>query len=106
MMSSARFVQSSKACCAARIARDRCARRQREPIMRRKPHVRQTPELLRYRARREAQEIVQYGWRPSKRSISQLKASTRDAIAYRILMRAWRGAGFKARTIQRLAGRT
>ena len=74
--------------------------------MKRKFHIRQTPKYLRSLARREARHIGQYGWRPSKQDLAQLRASTRDAIAYRTLMRAWRFAGFKSGIIRRLAGRT
>jgi hypothetical protein len=73
--------------------------------MRRKLHVWETPELLRGGARREAQRVVQYGWRPTKKDLAQLKTSTRDPVAYLTMMRAWRFSGFKVRTIQRLAGR-
>jgi len=43
----------------------------------------ETPEYLRNLALRQAQYIAQYGWRPSKQDLAQLRASTRDAIAYR-----------------------
>lgn len=74
-------------------------------MKKRKMHIRVTPEYLRSLAQREARCITRYGWRPSRKDLSQLKASTRDAIAYRTLMRAWRAAGFKAGAIRRLAGR-
>jgi hypothetical protein len=74
-------------------------------MKKRKPHLRETPEYLRSLARREASYIGQYGWRPSRKDLSQLRLSTRDAIAYRTLMRAWRAAGFKAGAVRRLAGR-
>jgi len=63
----------------------------------------ETPEYLRNLALRQAQYIAQYGWRPSKQDLAQLRASTRDAIAYRTLARAWRSAGFRAGAIGRLA---
>jgi hypothetical protein len=64
-----------------------------------------TPEFLRSRARRDASGIGGCGWRPSKQDLANLRASVCDAIAYRIMLRAWRGAGFKTRAIQKLAGR-
>jgi hypothetical protein len=67
--------------------------------------IRITPEILRVRACREAQRVKQYGWCPTKKSLAQLKTSTRDAIVYRTLARAWRFAGFKTRMVQQLAGR-
>jgi hypothetical protein len=70
-----------------------------------KTRIRITPEYLRTLARREARYIKRLGWRPRKRDLTQLKFSTRDRIAYLTMMRAWRFAGFKARMIQRLAGR-
>jgi hypothetical protein len=70
-----------------------------------KPRFRETPELLRSRARRDASGIGRWGWRPTKADLANLRTSTRDAIAYRTLMRAWRGAGFKSGAIRRLAGR-
>jgi hypothetical protein len=73
--------------------------------MKRKMQIRETPEYLRSLARREAQNIVRCGWRPSKANLAQLKASKRDAIAYRTMMRAWRSAGFKTAAIRKLAGR-
>jgi len=63
----------------------------------------ETPEYLRNLALRQAQYIGQYGWRPSKRDLAQLRTSTRDAVAYRILARAWPSAGFRAGAIGRLA---
>jgi len=73
--------------------------------MKRKLHIRPTPEFLRSLARREARYIGTYGWRPSRKDISQLKASTRDPIAYRTTARAWRAAGFKVQAIRKFAGR-
>jgi hypothetical protein len=73
--------------------------------MKTKLRVRETPEHLRTLAHREAPYIGRYGWRPSQKDLSRLKASTRDAIAYRTLLRAWRVAGFKTAAIRRLAGR-
>jgi hypothetical protein len=73
--------------------------------MKRRLHTRETPGYLRSLAAREALYIVQRGWRPSRKDLSQLKASTRDAIAYRTLVRAWRAAGFRAGAIRKLAGR-
>jgi hypothetical protein len=67
--------------------------------------VPKTPEILRAEAAREAPRISCFGWRPSPRDLGQLRASTQDAIAYRIFARAWRRAGFKIIAIRRLAGR-
>jgi hypothetical protein len=67
--------------------------------------VRATPEYLRSLARREAQYIGRYGWRPSKKDIQQLRGSRRDARAYLTLARAWRAAGFPLTAIKRIAGR-
>jgi hypothetical protein len=64
-----------------------------------------TPEFVRSRARRDASDIGRFGWRPSRQDLENLRASTRDAIAYRTLGRAWRRAGFKAVTVRKLAGR-
>jgi hypothetical protein len=74
-------------------------------MRKRKPHLQITPELLRSTASREAPYIGQYGWRPTQKDLTQLRASTRDAIAYRILARAWRTAGFRVRAIRKIAGR-
>jgi hypothetical protein len=72
----------------------------------RKMRIRKTPEYLRSVAAREANYIVQYGWRPSQQDLANLQASTADAIAFRTLARAWRSAtGFKIRMIRKLAGR-
>jgi hypothetical protein len=71
--------------------------------MKRKLHVRETPEYLRSLARREARHIGQYGWRPSKQDLANLRASTRDAIAFRAMAPAWRSAGFKLAAIRKLA---
>ena len=65
-----------------------------------------TPEFARSRARRDATSVGIYGWRPSKHDLANLRASTRDPIAYRIMMRAWRTAGFRARAVRKLAGRS
>jgi hypothetical protein len=73
--------------------------------MKTKMRIQETPEFLRVLACREARYVRRLGWRPTKRDLAQLRASTRDAIAYRTMMRAWRFSGFKVRTIQRLAGR-
>ena len=73
--------------------------------MKRKLRVPLTPEFLRDVANREARRIGQYGWRPTQEDLAQLRASTRDAIAYRIAARSWRAAGFRVRAIQKLAGR-
>jgi hypothetical protein len=64
-----------------------------------------TPELLRSLALRQAPYIGQYGWRPSDKDLAELRQSTRDAIAYRVLLRAWKKAGFRAATVRKLAGR-
>jgi hypothetical protein len=64
-----------------------------------------TPEFLRSRAQRDASNVERCGWRPSEHDLANLRASTRDAIAYRTMLRAWRAAGFKTRAIRRLAGR-
>jgi hypothetical protein len=73
--------------------------------MKRKLHVRVTPEYLRSLARRDAPRIKLCGWRPSRKDIKQLKDSRRDALAYLTLARAWRAAGFSLTAIKRLAGR-
>jgi hypothetical protein len=73
--------------------------------MRRRLQVRITPEFLRSLARREAQYIGRYGWRPSRKDIRQLKDSRRDARAYLTLVRAWHTAGFPLTAIKRIAGR-
>jgi hypothetical protein len=70
-----------------------------------KVHFPMTPEYLRSLAAREAQYVGRFGWRPSKQDLAQLRASVRDAVAYRIMTRAWRSAGFRAAAIRRLAGR-
>jgi hypothetical protein len=72
---------------------------------RRQLQARVTPEYLRSLARRDAQHIGRCGWRPSGEDIQQLKNSRRDALAYRILARAWRAAGFPLTAIKRIAGR-
>ena len=74
-------------------------------MRKRKLRIQVTPELLRTSAAREAPRIGQYGWRPTQTDLNQLRASTRDAIAYRVLFRSWRRAGFRTRTIKKLAGR-
>jgi hypothetical protein len=73
--------------------------------MKRKLHVHETPEFLRSRARRDASCVGQYGWRPTKSDLANLRASKQDAIAYRTMARAWRSAGFKIAAISKLAGR-
>jgi hypothetical protein len=75
-------------------------------MKKRKTSIRITPEYLRSLASREAGCIAKYGWRPSKKALAQLRASKRDAIAYRTMLRAWRTAGFKTGAIRRLAGRS
>jgi hypothetical protein len=70
-----------------------------------KLQVRVTPEYLRSLALREAQYIGRVGWRPSRKAISDLKASTRDPIAYLAMLRGWRRAGFPLTAIKRIAGR-
>jgi hypothetical protein len=72
---------------------------------RRRLQIRVTPELLRDHAHREAQSIGKYGWRPTTHSLKQLRASTQDRGAYKILLCAWRRAGFPIIAIRRLAGR-
>src|SRR5262249_36705258 len=64
-----------------------------------------TPEFLRSRAQRDASGIGRFGWRPSNQDLANLRASTRDTIAYRTMMRAWHSAGFKVAAIRRLARR-
>ena len=64
-----------------------------------------TPEYLRSSARRAADQVVKYGWRPRQCDLAELRASTADGRAYRELMRAWRIAGFRTIAIMRLAGR-
>ena len=73
--------------------------------MKRKLHIRLTPEFLRSRACRDAPRIKRHGWRPTPEDIKQLKDSRRDAIAYLTLARAWRTAGFPLAAIKRMAGR-
>ena len=73
--------------------------------MKRKLHIRPTPEFLRSLARREAQYIGRCGWHPSQKDIKQLRESRRDALAYLTLARAWRAAGFPLAAIKRIAGR-
>jgi hypothetical protein len=68
-------------------------------------HTRETPEFLRSRARRDAQCIGQYRWRPTKHDLANLKASTKDPFAYLTMLRAWRLAGFKVNAICQLANR-
>jgi hypothetical protein len=70
--------------------------------MKRKLHVRETPEYLRSLARRGAPRIKLHGWRPSRQDIRQLKDSRRDALAYLTLARAWRAAGFPLTAIRRI----
>jgi len=75
--------------------------------MRRKQfQIPMTPEFLRSRARRDASNVGRCGWRPTAHDLANLRASTRDAIAYREMLRAWRAAGFRVRAIRKLAGRT
>jgi alpha-beta hydrolase superfamily lysophospholipase len=57
-----------------------------------------TPE-----AKCEAAHIKQFGWRPRQHDIATLQRSTATPAAYRLLFRAWRHAGFKARVIRELA---
>jgi hypothetical protein len=72
----------------------------------RKFHVSSTPEFLRDVANRDARRIGSYGWRPTQKDLAELKASTGDAIAYRVAMRSWhRATGFRMRTLKKLAGR-
>ena len=71
----------------------------------RKLRIRVTPELLQAGAAREAPRIGAYGWRPRPHDLVQLRQSTNDARAYRILFRGWRKAGFKVRAVKKLAGR-
>jgi len=74
-------------------------------MRRRKLRIRATPELLQVGAAREAPRIGAYGWRPRPHDLAQLRASTGDAIAYRVLFRGWRKAGFRTQAIRKLAGR-
>jgi hypothetical protein len=73
--------------------------------MKRNLHIRVTPEFLRSHARRDASYIGQFGWRPSKHDVANLRTSLRDPIAYRTMLRAWRSAGFRIQAIRRLAKR-
>ena len=73
--------------------------------MKRKLHVRLTPEYLRSLARRDSSYIGRHGWRPSKHDLANLRTSTQDAIAYRTMARAWRSVGFRIEAIRRLAKR-
>jgi hypothetical protein len=52
--------------------------------MKRKLHVRVTPEYLRSRARRDAPYIKLCGWRPTKKDIKELKAkhTRRDCLSH------------------------
>jgi hypothetical protein len=67
--------------------------------------IRVTPEFARSRARRDACYVGQCGWRPSKQDLANLRASAADAIAYSIMLRAWRLAGFPVAAIGKLARR-
>jgi len=71
----------------------------------RKLRIRPTPELLRVSAARATRRLGEYGWRPTPHDLVQLRQSTNDARAYRILFRGWRKAGFKVRAVKKLAGR-
>jgi hypothetical protein len=62
-------------------------------------------EILIADAQRAAAEIVRYGWRPKDVEVRRLRESTKHAPAYRILVRAWRQAGFKAAAVRKFAGR-
>ena len=64
-----------------------------------------TPELLQTQAVRAAPRIGAFGWRPNSNDLAELRASTQDAVAYRICARAWRRAGFRIGAIRKLAGR-
>ena len=64
-----------------------------------------TPEFLRSSSALEAPRIGQYGWRPSQHDLAQLRQSTRDPVAYRTMVRAWRTTGFRVRAIRKFAGR-
>jgi len=74
-------------------------------MRRRKLQVRITPEFMRSRARRDAVGVGEHGWRPTAHELANLRASTRDAVAYRTMARAWHSAGFKVAAIRRLARR-
>jgi len=74
-------------------------------MRKRKLQIRETPEFLRNRAQRNAPRISQFGWRPTKDDLAQLRAATGDPVAYRIAAKSWRAAGFKIRAIRKLAGR-
>jgi len=71
----------------------------------RKFRVLPTPEFLITVAKRAAPRIGEYGWRPKPHDLAQLRASTDDARAYRVLFRGWRKAGFRVHAIKKLAGR-
>jgi len=73
--------------------------------MKRKSKLPVTPEFLRSSAAREASRIGQYGWRPGQQDLAQLRQSTGDAIAYRVMLRSWRSRGFRVRAIRKFAGR-
>jgi len=76
-------------------------------MRRRKLQVRTiTPEFMQSRARRDAAGVGAYGWRPTAHELANLRASTRDPLAYRTMLRAWRSAGFSTAAIRRLARRT
>ena len=70
-----------------------------------KLRIQVTPELLQVGAAREAPRIGAYGWRPRPHDLTQLRQSTGDPIAYRVLFRGWRKAGFRTQAIRKLAGR-
>jgi len=75
-------------------------------MQRRKLQVQITPEFMRSRARRDAAGVGAYGWRPTPHDLANLRASTRDPIAYREMLRAWvRSAGFSIAAVRRLARR-
>ena len=71
----------------------------------RRLQVQISAEFMQSRARRDAAGVGAYGWRPTAHELANLRASTGDPIAYRILLRAWRSAGFSTAAIRRLAQR-
>ena len=75
-------------------------------MRKRKLRIQVTPELLQAGAAREAPRIGAYGWRPTPHDLAQLRQSTGDARAYRVLAKGWRKAGFRTSAIMKFAGRS
>jgi len=64
-----------------------------------------TAEFMQSRARRDAAGVGAFGWRPTAHELANLRASTADPIAYKIMLGAWRSTGFSIAAIRRLAQR-